>query len=68
LQKERGLLKPGYKFQPIIRDAVLRNFDAKTPKHSAQKILPDPTTGVIIDPSDQEHRKSNPTQAANISG
>ena len=29
LQKERELLKPGYKFQPIIRDAVLRNFDAK---------------------------------------
>ena len=24
LQKERGLLKPGYKFQPIMRDDVLR--------------------------------------------
>jgi membrane peptidoglycan carboxypeptidase len=30
LQKERGLLKPGYKFQPIVRDEVLRNLDAKT--------------------------------------
>ena len=30
LQKERGLLKPGYKFQPIARDEVLRNLDAKT--------------------------------------
>jgi membrane peptidoglycan carboxypeptidase len=68
LQKERGLLKPGYKFQPIVRDAVLRNFDAKTLMHSAQKILPGPTTGVVIDPSNQEHRKPNPTQAANISG
>ena len=26
LQKERGLLKPGYKFQPIIRDEVLREL------------------------------------------
>src|SRR5437867_2842850 len=35
LQKERGFLKPGYKFQPIIRDAVLATFDAKnaTPPH-----------------------------------
>ena len=30
LQKERGLLKPGYRFQPISRDEVLRNLDAKT--------------------------------------
>ncbi|MET0681761.1 MAG: transglycosylase domain-containing protein [Casimicrobiaceae bacterium] len=30
LQKERGLLKPGYRFQPIVRDEVLRNLDAKT--------------------------------------
>jgi membrane peptidoglycan carboxypeptidase len=37
LQKERELLKPGYRFQPIIRDAVLRDFDAKKLTHSAQK-------------------------------
>jgi membrane peptidoglycan carboxypeptidase len=67
LKKERGFLKPGYKFQPIIRDGVLRNFDAKKLMHSAQKIIPDPTTGVIIDPSDAKDRKSNRTQA-NISG
>jgi membrane peptidoglycan carboxypeptidase len=36
LQKERGLLKPGYKFQPIIRDEVLRSFDAKRLMPSAQ--------------------------------
>ena len=31
LQKERGLLQPGYKFQPIMRDDVLRKYDAATP-------------------------------------
>ena len=35
LQKERGLLKPGYKFQPIIRDDVLKSFEAKKPTQSA---------------------------------
>jgi membrane peptidoglycan carboxypeptidase len=67
LQNERGLLKPGYKFQPIIRDGVLRNFDAKKLIHPAQKIIPDPTPGVIIDPTDPKDGKSNPTQA-DISG
>ena len=66
LQKERELLKPGYRFQPIIRDAVLRDFDAKKLMHSAQKIVPVPTTNVIIVPSDPE-KQSDPTQA-NISG
>src|SRR5207248_682471 len=46
LQKERGLLKPGYKFQPIVRDALPRNLDGKKLMHSAQKIIPDPT-GVV---------------------
>jgi membrane peptidoglycan carboxypeptidase len=66
LQKERELLKPGYRFQPIIRDAVLRDFDAKKLMHSAQKIVPVPTTNVIIIPSAPE-KQSDPTQA-NISG
>jgi hypothetical protein len=60
-----GRLKPGYKFEPIIRDAVLRDFDAKKLMHSAQKIVPIPTTNVIIIPSDPE-KQSAPTQA-NIS-
>ena len=34
LQKERGLLRPGYTFQPIMRDDVLRRFDAKMSKSS----------------------------------
>jgi membrane peptidoglycan carboxypeptidase len=66
LQKERELLKPGYRFQPIIRDAVLRDFDAKKLMHSAQKIVPVPTTNVIIIPSAPE-KQTDPTQA-NISG
>ena len=63
LQKERELLKPGYRFQPIIRDAVLRDFDAKKLMHSAQKIVPIPTTNVIIVPSDPK----NPIQRKRIS-
>jgi membrane peptidoglycan carboxypeptidase len=51
LQKERGLLQPGYKFQPIIRDDALRNSDAKKPMHSPQEIIPVSTTGAIIDAS-----------------
>ena len=66
LQQERELLKPGYRFRPIIRDAVLRDFDAKKLMHSAQKIVPIPTTNVIIVPSDPE-KQADPTQA-NISG
>jgi membrane peptidoglycan carboxypeptidase len=60
LQKERELLKPGYRFQPIIRDAVLRDFDAKKLMHSAQKIVPIPTTNVIIVPSTPE-KQSDPS-------
>jgi hypothetical protein len=67
LQKERGLLKPGYAFQPIIRDDVLRNFDAKKLMRSAQKIIPDPTTSVTGDPSDPNHKKSSRTPSE-ISG
>ena len=47
LQKERGLLKPGYRFQPIIRDAVLANFDAKKALRSAQNIVPEAATGAM---------------------
>jgi membrane peptidoglycan carboxypeptidase len=52
LQKERGLLKPGHKFQPIIRDDVLTNFDAKRSARWAQETVPGSTTRVIIDPED----------------
>jgi membrane peptidoglycan carboxypeptidase len=50
LQKERGLLKPGNKFRPIVRDDILQELDVKkaTP---VQKMNPDATTGGVIDPS-----------------
>ena len=63
LQKERGLLKPGYKFQPIIRDDVLMNLNAKKLTRSAQKTGPDLTTSVTVDPSDPKHGKSYRTHA-----
>jgi membrane peptidoglycan carboxypeptidase len=66
LQKERGLLKPGYKFAPIVVDDVLGNFDAQKPIHPVQKIIPDPTTGVRIDPLHLKDTKSKRTPA-NIS-
>jgi hypothetical protein len=36
LQKERGLLKPEHKFQPIARDGVLADFDRKKVARSVQ--------------------------------
>jgi membrane peptidoglycan carboxypeptidase len=38
LQTQRGLLKPGYKFQPLMRDKVLTNLDAKVSMPSGQQI------------------------------
>jgi len=62
LQTERGLLKPGYKFRPMIRDEVLRNFDAKTSNPPVLEITSDPVNGVIIDRPDPNERKSNRAQ------
>jgi membrane peptidoglycan carboxypeptidase len=62
LQKERGLLKPGYKFQPIVRDAVLANFDAKKSARSAKEIIPVSTTGTIVAPTDSD-TQPKPTKA-----
>ena len=39
LQTQRGLLKPGYKFQPLMRDNVLTNLDAKVSMPSGQQII-----------------------------
>ena len=36
LQKERGLLKPGHKFRPILRDDVLAKFDGGKVTKAAQ--------------------------------
>ena len=67
LQNERGLLKPGYKFQPIIRDDVLGDFEAKKLMQSVRKTNPDPKTGRPVDPSVREEGESERTRA-NISG
>ncbi len=67
LKNERGLLQPGYTFQPIIRDDVLGSFEAKRPMHSVQKAIPDPKPGRPIDPSELRNGQSSRAQA-NISG
>ncbi len=59
LQKERGLLRPGSSFQPIVHDDLLIEFEARKQKarQSARKTIPDPKSGVIIDtanPKDSE--------------
>ena len=38
LQKERGLLRPGYTFEPLMRDAALRSFEAKEPRPSPREL------------------------------
>ena len=57
LQQERGLLKPGFKFQPIIRDDALANFDARKLFRSAENTVPAPTTGVRVDPSGPKEKR-----------
>jgi penicillin-binding protein 1A len=52
LQKERGLLQPGNHFQPMIRDDVLLDFDAKRFSSPQQDVISDPDGPQIIDPSD----------------
>ncbi len=39
LQKERGLLQPGYKFQPIIQDALVANLGSEMLSGSAKPAL-----------------------------
>ena len=52
LQRERGLLQPGYKFQPLIPDDATPNFDAKQPLQPPQKIIPVSTSVAIVDRSE----------------
>ena len=58
LQKERGLLKPGYTFQPINRDDVLTNFDAKKSARPAPEIIPVATAAAVIDSSKKDSQSS----------
>lgn len=52
LQKERGLLKPGNRFQPIYKDDVLTGFDTKKLLSIKEDITPDLDTSTIVDPAD----------------
>lgn len=52
LQKERGLLKPGNRFQPIYLDEVLSGFDAKKLAAPGDVLTTDPESGIVVDPSD----------------
>ncbi|MDQ2764185.1 MAG: hypothetical protein M3Y22_12120, partial [Pseudomonadota bacterium] len=52
LQKERGLLKPGYRFLPITHDRVLRDLDATSLTSPARESDPASATPTIIEPSD----------------
>lgn len=52
LQKKRGLLQPGFRFQPLYRDDVLLNFDAKQVTSQTPETIPDPNGAMLIDPSD----------------
>jgi len=64
LQKERGLLKPEYKFLPIIRDAVSTHLDAKELTSRTPEMIPGSTNGAILDPSDPKERGSSHMQGS----
>ena len=52
LQKDRELLRPGYKFQPIMPGEVPKSFGAKKPKQSPRELTPVATAGALIEASD----------------
>lgn len=55
LKKNRGYLQPGFRFQPMVKDEVILNMEARGSAASpvpAQEATPDPDTPVIIDPAD----------------
>jgi membrane peptidoglycan carboxypeptidase len=52
LQKERGLLRPGYTFQPIIRDEVSSPVATKGPRSSPRESTAATTHGTVIEPFD----------------
>ena len=52
LQKERGLLRPGYKFQPITTGEASARFGAKKSTPSSRDLTPVATRGTDIEGSD----------------
>ena len=60
LQKERGLVKPGYKFRPIIRDDVLANLDETKSTRAARDIIPVAASAAVVESIEQKDAKSEP--------
>jgi membrane peptidoglycan carboxypeptidase len=52
VQKERGLLRPGYKFQPITTGEASASFGAKKPKQLPWDLTPVATRGGDVEGSD----------------
>jgi membrane peptidoglycan carboxypeptidase len=62
LQKERGLLQPGYQFQPMARDEVLGDLEARKPAPAPQELIV-PTKGASIDRPDAARDATPPPLA-----
>jgi membrane peptidoglycan carboxypeptidase len=58
LQQERGLLQPGSRFQPIIRDGVLNDYDAKKSLHPGEKMISLPMPAALSDPPDRGEKSA----------
>jgi membrane peptidoglycan carboxypeptidase len=52
LQQERGLLRPGYRFQPLLRGEVPSRFGAYLPEQSPRKVTRVATPSALIEESD----------------
>jgi hypothetical protein len=58
LQKERGLLQPGFTFQPITRDAAPGTVEVQKPEPQPRPGAATVTTGRTIDTSLSAKRRS----------
>jgi len=58
LQKERGLLRPGYAFKPLMHDAMPGTVELQKPETRPRAGAPNATTGRAIDASVSAKRRS----------
>ncbi|MEO8921819.1 MAG: hypothetical protein ABI330_03155, partial [Caldimonas sp.] len=59
LQKERGLLKPGYRFRPITHGRVLRDLEARSLTPPARESDPASAAHTIVEPSNPKDAGSD---------
>jgi membrane peptidoglycan carboxypeptidase len=61
LQRERGLLRPGNRFQPIARDDLLMSFEARqrSSPEAGRKPVADPAKRAVVDPADPAERETS---------